>query len=118
MTKRFIIAILLLALVGGGIVGFNLFRDRMISQFLADRPVPTLPVETVIAEAVTWQPSLSAIGTVNAAQGVELTVEAAGIVREISFSANADVQEGQTLLQLDDELQQADLTAARSQLDL
>ena len=118
MTKRFIIAILLLALVGGGLVGFNLFRDRMIAQFLADRPVPTLPVETVIAEAVTWQPSLSAIGTVNAAQGVELTVEAAGIVREISFSANADVQEGQTLLQLDDELQQADLTAARSQLDL
>jgi len=118
MTKRFVLAILLLALLGGGLVGFNLFRDRMIAQFLADRPVGALAVETVVAQSVRWQPSFSAIGTVNAAQGVELTVEAAGIVREIAFSANEDVQAGQTLLQLDDELQQADLTAARSQLDL
>ena len=118
MAKRFIIVILLLSLVGGGLIGFNLFRDRMIVQFLADRPVAALPVETVVAETSTWQPSLSAIGTVNAAQGVELTVEAAGIVREIGFAANDDVQAGQTLLQLDDEMQQADLTAARSQLDL
>ena len=118
MTKRLIIAILLLAVLAGGLIGFNLFRDRMIAQFLADRPVAALPVETVLTETTSWQPSLSAIGTVNAAQGVELTVEAAGIVREIGFSANDDVQAGQTLLQLDDELQQADLTAARSQLDL
>ncbi len=118
MTKRFVIAIILLMLIGGGLVGFNMFRDQMIEQFLADRPVSALPVETVVAEEVTWQPSLSAIGTVNAAQGVELTVEAAGIVREIAFAANADVEAGQTLLQLDDEVQQADLTAARSQLNL
>lgn len=118
MKKRLFIAIILLALVGGGLVGFNLFRDRMIAQFLADRPVPTMPVETVLAETVTWQPSYATIGTVNAAQGVELTVEAAGIVREIGFSANDEVEAGQTLLQMDDEVQQADLTAARSQLDL
>lgn len=118
MLKRFIIATLLLALVGGGLVGFNIFRDRMIAQFLADRPVDPLPVETVLAQAVTWQPALSAIGTVNAARGVDLTVEAAGIVRVIAFEANADVAAGQTLLQLDAEVQQADLTAARSQLAL
>lgn len=118
MLKRFIIAILLLALVAGGLVGFNLFRDRMIAQFLADMPVQPLPVETVEAEAITWQPTLAAIGTVNAAQGVDLTLEAPGIVREIGFSANDDVTEGQLLLRLDDEVQQADMAAARSQLAL
>lgn len=118
MKTRFTIAIILLALIGGGLVGFNMFRDRMIAQFLSDRPVAALPVETVVTEAVTWQPSYSTIGTVNAAQGVDLTVEAAGIVREIAFAANDDVESGQILLQLDDEVQEADLTAARSQLDL
>ena len=81
MIKRFVIAIVLLGLVAGGLVGFNLFRDRMIAQFLADMPVQPLPVEIVEADGITWQPSLGAIGTVNAAQGVELTVEVAGIVR-------------------------------------
>lgn len=118
MIKRFVIAIVLLGLVAGGLVGFNLFRDRMIAQFLADMPVQPLPVEIVEAEGITWQPSLGAIGTVNAEQGVELTVEAAGIVREIGFSANADVIEGQLLIRLDDEVQQADLAAARSMLAL
>ena len=118
MTKRFVIALLLLALVGGGLVGFNIFRDQMIAQFLADRPEQPLPVETVTADAETWQPTLSAIGTVNAAQGVELTVEAAGIIRDIGFAANSDVIAGQTLLRLDDEVQQADLDAARTALAL
>ncbi|MBK5927729.1 efflux RND transporter periplasmic adaptor subunit [Rhodobaculum claviforme] len=118
MTKRMIIALLVLALVGGGLVGFNIFRDRMIAQFLADRPEQVLPVETVLAEAVVWRPTLQAIGTINAAQGVELTVEAAGIVRAIAFEANADVQAGELLLQMDDEVQQADLTAAQTQLAL
>lgn len=118
MTKRFIIAIILLALIAGGLVGFNKFREGMIAQFMANRPVQALPVETVLAEAVTWEPALNAIGTINAAQGVELTVEASGIVRAINFAANADVAAGDTLLQLDDEVQQADRDAARSQLEL
>lgn len=118
MFKRFVIAILLLALVGGGLVGFNLFRDRMIAEFLADMPVQPLPVETVEVAETTWQPALSAIGTINAVQGVDLTVEAAGIVRELGFAANTNVEEGEVLLRLDDEVQSADLAAARSQLAL
>lgn len=118
MIKRLIAAIVLVAVVAGGLVGYNLFRARMIEQFLSNRPVAPLAVETVTVEAVTWRPLISAIGTVNAAQGVELTVEAAGIVREIEFEANADVEAGQVLLRLDEEVQQADLAAARSLLAL
>ncbi|MGY6409608.1 MAG: efflux RND transporter periplasmic adaptor subunit [Alkalilacustris sp.] len=118
MTIRMIIALVLLAVVGGGLVGFNMFRDRMIAQFIAEAPEQALPVETVEAEAVTWRPSLQAIGTVNAAQGVQLTVEAAGIVRRISFEANDLVSEGDVLVQLDDEVQRADLDAARTQVAL
>lgn len=118
MIKRLVLAVLFLAVVGGGLVGFNLFRDRMIEQVFANLPVQPLAVETVTAEAVTWQPSLGAIGTVNAIRGVDLTVEAPGILREVLFEPNSQVAEGQLLIRLDDVVQRADLEAVRAQLEL
>jgi membrane fusion protein (multidrug efflux system) len=118
MTKRLLIAIILLALVGGGLVGFNLFRDRMIADFFADMPVNPATVSTVEAEPVEWQPGIDAIGTAFALRGVDLSVEAGGIVREIGFAPNESVEAGRLLLRLDDTVQRADLAAAETQLDL
>jgi len=118
MFKRFVIAAVLLSLVAGGLIGFNLFRDQMIEQIFADLPVQPLAVETVEAAPVTWQPALNAIGTVNANQGVDLTVEAPGILREVLFAPNTQVGAGDLLIRLDDVVQRADLEAARTQLEL
>lgn len=118
MIKRFFIAILALVLIGGGLVGFNLFRDNMIKQIFSNLPVQILPVNTTTVEPTVWKPAISAIGTVNAAQGVDLTVETAGIVRELGFTANEKVEKGQLVLRLDDVMQVADLEAARTQLEL
>lgn len=118
MFKRLIIAVILLAVVGGGLVGFNIFRDRMIADFFANMPVEPVTVSTVEAEPVTWQPTITTIGTAYASDGVALSVEAAGIVREILFSSNQTVEEGQVLLRLDDTVQRADLFAAETQLEL
>lgn len=118
MIKRFIIAILLLGLVGGGLVGFNLFRDNMIAQIFANMPQQPATVSTVEAAPVTWTPSIDGIGTVNAAQGVDLTVETAGVVKEIAFAPNTQVEAGALLVRLDDVVQAADVEAARTQADL
>lgn len=118
MVKRFIIAIILLALVGGGLVGFNIFRDTMIAQIFANMPVQPATVSTIEAKPVTWTPAIEAIGTANARQGVDLTVETAGVVREILFQPNQQVAEGTLLLRLDDVVQQADLQAARTNAEL
>ena len=96
MIKRLLIAIVLLAVLAGGIVGFNMFRDQAIEQFFANMPVPTVTVSTVEAEEARWTPSIEAIGTVNANQGVDLTVETTGIVTDILFEANQQVEKDQT----------------------
>lgn len=118
MVKRFIIAFILLVLVCGGIIGFNLFRDKAISDFFANMPVTPLAVSTVKVEPVSWTPGIEAIGTASAARGVDLTVETTGIVKDILFSANDHVEQGQPLVRLDDAVQQADLAAARTQTAL
>lgn len=116
MIKRLVIAVLLLAVVGGGIVGFNTFRDQAIEDFFANMQSPPVPVDTVVAEVGEWTPALEAIGTVYASRGIELAVEAGGVVREIGFKANDRVEEGQVLVRVADEIEQADLAAAEAEM--
>lgn len=118
MIKRFIFAIIALVIVAGGIVGFNMFRDQAIEQFFANMPVQPTTVSTIKVEPMTWEPGIETIGTVSAARGVDLTVETTGIVRELGFKANDDVEKDAVLLQLDDAVQQADLLAGQTKAKL
>lgn len=118
MLKRFIIAFVLVALVAGGLVGYNIFRERAIEQYFANAPQQTMTVSAVTARKGAWTPTVEAIGTVKAANGVDLNVETAGIVREIRFEANQLVEKGDLLVQLDDAAERADLQAARTQAEL
>jgi membrane fusion protein, multidrug efflux system len=118
MIKRLIIAFVLLVLICGGIIGFNIFRDRAIEQYFANAPVAPVAVSTTVAEPMEWTPGIETIGTIGAARGVDLTVETSGIIKDILFSANQRVERGDVLLQLDDQVQQADLAAGRTQAAL
>ncbi|TIQ22630.1 MAG: efflux RND transporter periplasmic adaptor subunit [Mesorhizobium sp.] len=118
VIKRFIIAFVLLALVCGGIVGFNLFRDNAMQQFFATMKPPAATVSTMIVKPTEWTPGVEAIGTVSAVRGVDLTVEAAGIVKDIKFQANQKVEANALLLQLDDAAERADLEATKAQAAL
>jgi membrane fusion protein (multidrug efflux system) len=116
MVKRFIIVAILLVLVAGGLVGFNLFRSKAISDYFANMPRPTLTVSTITVQPVTWFPTIDAIGTVSAATGVDLAVELAGIIRQVNFKANDDIAAGQLLIQIDDRTERADLAAVEATL--
>ncbi|AZO69450.1 MAG: efflux RND transporter periplasmic adaptor subunit [Mesorhizobium sp.] len=118
VIKRFIIAFILLVLVCGGIVGFNLFRDNAIQQFFATMKPPAATVSTTIVKPTSWTPGVEAIGTVSAVRGVDLTVETAGIVKDILFHANQKVEANAVLLQLDDAAERADLDATKAQAAL
>lgn len=118
MIKRFIIAILALALIVGGVIGFNQFRAKMIGQFLASMKPGPAPVTISEVVPAPWSPGIEAIGTAAAAQGSDLSTEAAGVVREILFKANDTIEAGQLLVQIDDRQEKADLEAARAEADL
>ena len=118
MIKRYLLPVIILvlvALLGVGLVGFNLFRDKAIKDFFATMQQPAAPVSTYTVQTGAWTPEVEAIGTVSAIQGVELSVEVAGIVKEIPFTANQVIKRGQPLLQLDDAIEKADIVAAQAQ---
>jgi membrane fusion protein (multidrug efflux system) len=118
MVKRLVIALILIVIVVGGVVGFNLFRSNAIKQYFANMPKPKLTVSTTVAEPMTWKPEIQAIGTVSARSGVDLTVEVSGVVRNIAFKSNEKVKAGQLLVQLDDAVQRANLEAEKAQAAL
>jgi membrane fusion protein (multidrug efflux system) len=118
MIWRLLVAIVLLVVVVGGIVGFNMFRDQAIEGFFAGMEPPPVTVSVIEAEPRTWTPGLEAIGTASAVRGVDLGVEAEGIVQEILFAPNDRVKAGDLLVQIDDRKERADVAAAQAQVDL
>jgi len=111
MKRRIVVSLVFILAIAlcAGLVWFNFFRDKMIKDFFATMKQPAQVVTAAKVEAKTWSPSISAIGTAKAANGVELAFETAGIVKEIKFKANQTIRQGETLVQLDDTVERADL---------
>ncbi len=118
MIWRLFLAVVLLVVIVGGIVGFNMFRASMIEGYFASMQPPPVAVSTVEVEPITWRPGLEAIGTAHSNTGVALAVETAGIVKDVLFNANDKVVTGQHLVQIDDLIERADLAASQAELDL
>jgi membrane fusion protein (multidrug efflux system) len=73
-------------------------------------------VSSAIAKEEKWQGTLSAIGSVTAQQGVNVTTELAGTVKEIAFESGATVAKGDLLVRLDTSAEEAQLRAAEAQV--
>lgn len=110
MTKRFILMLLGVSLVFGGIFGFKWFIDGEIDAFFDQMPVPTVTINATDARIDHWTPEVRAVGSLESVQGAVLSTEVGGIVREILFEAGARVTEGTVLLRLDTDTDQAELT--------
>ncbi|MGH6923932.1 MAG: efflux RND transporter periplasmic adaptor subunit [Propylenella sp.] len=117
MIKRFVIALVLVVIVCGGLIGFNLFRSKMIGEFFANMPVPAVTVSATEVAPTSWTPEIETIGTLWAWQGVDVAVEQAGVVKSIEFSANDRVEDGQLLVQVDDAVERADLISAEAAVE-
>jgi membrane fusion protein (multidrug efflux system) len=117
MIKRFLIIGVVFGLLIGGLAFFHfVFLPQMIKQAILGAPPP---VETISAEAAKvehWAPFVTAIGTVEAVNGIDVAAKTAGIVREFFFDSGAEVKEGDPLVQLDDAAEQADLRNLQASL--
>src|SRR5438132_8811688 len=118
MKKRMVIMLVLVGLLIGGVVGFNFFKGYMMQKYMASSPVPPATVSTMKADYQQWQPQLTAVGTMRAVRGVDVTSEVAGLVRSVEFKSGDEVKAGQVLAQLNAESDIAQMRALEAAADL
>ncbi len=117
MTKRLIITLVVLAVIAAALIGFHLFKASILKKVTAGIQSEQPTVATVQASMQPWQSSLTAVGSLRATNGADLSPEIGGVIEEIRFKSGEQVAAGTVLVRLrlnDDaaKLQQLQATAA------
>ncbi len=110
MFKRMFIMLLAVIVLFGGIFGYKAVGNFYMNQFFDNMPMPPASITATEVVSANWQPYLQAVGSFAAVNSTELTTEASGIVSLIAFENGAEITKGQLLVQLDDRIDQAELT--------
>ena len=118
MTRKIVLAVVIVLLIGGGLAGIKTWQVRTLMKVGASYAPPPESVSSAVVRQEKWQKSLTAIGSVVAIQGVTVTPELAGTVREIDFESGASVAQGALLVRLDTSAEEAQLRAAEAQFEL
>lgn len=103
--------------IGLSLVGIKLLQFKAMGDAAAQMVMPpeTVNVEPVRRQDV--QPSVSAVGTVVAVQGIVVRNELEGVVTSISFEPGSMVNEGDELVRLDHSIEQSQLELAEATVE-
>ncbi len=110
-----IVGIIVLIGVLGGVKGLQI--NRMIAQGKQYVPPPETVTTAAVASA-TWPSVLTAVGSLEAVQGVMVTAELSGKVVKIDFEPGRAVNAGDLLVQQDLTSETAQLRSAEASMEL
>lgn len=116
--KRIVVALIALAVVVAALVAVKALQiGAMVEQHKNFVPPPETVTSAAVA-AESWETSLTAVGTLNAVQGVTVAAELPGKVVRIAFEAGGSVKKGDLLLKQDTSSEEAQLPGALAQAEL
>jgi len=118
MFKKIFLTALGILLLAGVIVGIKALQIRALIDAGKNAPKPIETISTTVVETDKWVRSVESVGSLRAVQGADLSTETAGIVSHINFENGAEVREGDLLVELDTEAEQATLRSAEAEADL
>lgn len=114
MKKGMIIMLVACAVIFGGIFGWKWFVGMKINQYFNNMPVPAATISTAEAKRATWSETLSAVGTVEAINGIAVTSRTSGVVESIRFQSGDQVDKGDLLITLEQKEDKASLAALQA----
>src|SRR5262249_9192864 len=117
MIRKLALAVLIVLVVIGGLAAVKVTQFRTLMAGAKAFTAPPESVSSFEARQEKWQTALSAIGSITAVQGVTVTPDIPGTVREIDFESGAVVAKGDLLVRLDISSEEAQLRAAEAQLE-
>ena len=118
MIRKILLAVTIVILVLGGLAGVKVLQIKKLIDSGKDYAPPPESVSSAVVREDKWQGTLTAIGSIAAVQGVTVTPEIPGLIREINFESGAVVAKGDVLVRLNTSLEEAQLRALEAQEEL
>lgn len=118
MAKRMGLMLLVVGLFIAGIGTYKYMQIQAAIKAGSSRTMPPTTVTTAIAKEEEWSATRTAIGTVVAVNGVMVSADLGGVVREITFESGRRVAAGQLLVRLETATERAQLAQAQASWDL
>jgi membrane fusion protein, multidrug efflux system len=118
MVKRIIISLIGLILLIGGLAGIKYLQIERMTAYGDNFVPPPEVVTTATAKNDSWESFLTAVGSLEAVQGVVVTAELKGKVVHIAFEPGSMVKAGDLLVQQDTSVESAQLRAAEAEVAL
>ena len=118
MKWRMVIMLLAVFVVFGAVFGFIVGKGLLIKHFLSTMAQPPQTVTAGKADVSEWQPKITAVGSLRAVSGADLSLEVSGVVETLAFNSGDDVDKGTVLLKLRSDDDQAKLESLQATADL
>lgn len=118
LKRRLIIVVLAVSVLLAAIVAFNMWKANLLEGIRKKNAAPPQTVSTASAQFTDWQPEVSAVGSMRAVRGVDVTTEVTGLVRSLHFKSGDDVKKGQILVELNADPEIAQQHALEAAADL
>ena len=118
MKKRILVAVLIILVVIGLLGGIKFLQIKSMIAYGNQFVPPPVTVTVATATRDTWESQLTAVGSLEAVQGVMVTAELSGKIVKIAFEPGSKVKAGDLLIQQDIASETAQLRAAETDVDL
>jgi len=99
MKRPMMIMLLAVAVFFGAVFGWKAFVGTQMQKAMLSMGPPPATVSAIAATAEQWAPSIPAVGSLRAAQGVDVTPQVAGMITALSFDSGDTVVAGEPLVQ-------------------
>ncbi len=110
--------LVLSAVVFGGVFGMKWFGNKAMNDYMNNMPTPAVTVASAKASTMVWPNRLTAVGSLVAVNGADLTAEVDGVVSAIHFESGDTVKKGDLLLTLSAASEEGELKRLQAQAEL
>ena len=118
MSKPMMKMLIIVGIFFGLLFGWYGVKKLMFIWYMATYTPPAVTVSSTQAKSKVWQSYLTSVGSLTAINGVDLSSEVSGIVKEIRFTSGQFVKQGDIVLVMDTSIQDAALKDNMAKLQL
>jgi membrane fusion protein (multidrug efflux system) len=121
MKKSMTMMLVAVVVFFGALFGWKSFVSMQMQKQMQAMGMPPVTVSATTAVSASWAPTIKAVGSLRAAQGVDVTPQIAGLVVGLHFDSGDSVEAGDLLVQqytADEQAQLEGLVAERRLAEL